>query len=100
MISERDIKTAIEAGRHFKQAILSARYHRDSDRIEFETEWCIIIVDRHSIEEFRSLSQDDMETISVSDVGVHIDSADIDVNSAGLITEIAKRLEVEVANSF
>jgi len=100
MISDQDIQSAVEASGRFQPAIRSARYYRDADRIEFETAWCIIIVDRQSIEEFRGLSQNDMETITVSDVGVHIDGADIDVNSAGLITEIAKRLEIEVANSF
>ena len=41
-----------------------------------------------------------METIFSSDIGVHIDKANIDINSAGLITHIAKQLEAEVANSF
>jgi hypothetical protein len=100
MISDQDIKNAIDASERFQPTILTARYNRDADRIEFETPWCIIIVDRHSIEEFRGLSQNDMETISVSDVGVHVESADVDINSAGLITEIAKRLESEAANSF
>jgi hypothetical protein len=100
MISDQDIQSAIEANARFQPAIRSARYRRDSDCIEFETSWCTIIVDRQSIEEFRALSQNEMETISISDVGVHIDAADIDINSAGLITQIAKRLETEAANSF
>jgi hypothetical protein len=100
MISDQDIQRAVEASEHFKPAILSAKYYRDSDRVEFHTPWCIIIVDRSRIEEFRGVSPNDMETISVSDVGIHVDNADIDINSAGLITEIAKQLEIEVAGSF
>jgi hypothetical protein len=100
MISDQEIQQAIAASEHFKPAILTARYYRDIDRVEFETPWCVISVNRNEIEEFRAVSPDDMETISVSDVGVHIDNADIDINSAGLIAEIAKRLETEVANSF
>jgi hypothetical protein len=41
-----------------------------------------------------------MATISVSAVGLHVESADIDINSAGLITFISRELEKEVANSF
>jgi hypothetical protein len=100
MISDREIQQAIAASEHFKPAILAARYYRDSDRVEFETTWCVIIVNRNEIEEFRALSPNDMETISVSDVGIHIDNVDIDINSAGLISEIAKRLETEIASSF
>ena len=100
MISEQDIKRAAEASEHFKPAIISAKYYRDTDRVEFQTSWCLIIVDRHRIEEFRGISPNDMETISVSEVGVHVDNVDIGINSAGLITEIAKQLETEVADSF
>src|SRR5467141_3354044 len=100
MISEDDIHRATVAGARFKQAILSAKYHRDTDRLELVTPWCILIIDRLRIEELRQVSQTDMETITVSPVGLHIDSADIDINSAGLITEISQQLESEVAGSF
>jgi hypothetical protein len=100
MISEEDIRRATEAGTQFRQAILSARYHRDSDRLELVTSWCTLFVDRQRIEELRKLEQTDMETITVSAVGLHIDKADIDINSAGLITEISQQLEHEVAHSF
>jgi hypothetical protein len=100
MISDQDIERMVDANQHFKPAILSAKYYRDTDRIEFQTLWCTIVVDRMKIEEFREISVDDMETIYSSDVGVHIDRADVDINSAGLITYIAKQLEMGVANSF
>jgi hypothetical protein len=100
MISEQDIQRMVEASEQFRPAILSAKYYRDTDRIEFQTAWCVIIIDRMKIEEFREVSVDDMETIFSSDIGVHIDKANIDINSAGLITHIAKQLEAEVANSF
>jgi hypothetical protein len=100
MISEQDVKRATDAGVQFRQAILSAKYHGDTDRIELETPWCILIVDRQRIEELRALSQNDLETITVSAVGLHVEKADVDINSAGLITYISQQLENEVANSF
>lgn len=98
MISEDEIKRATRT--QFRQAILSARYHSDIDRIELETPWCILIVDRQHIEELRTLSRTDLETITVSAVGLHIETADVDINSAGLITQISQQLENEVAGSF
>lgn len=100
MISQQDIRKATAKGTKFKQAILAAKYHRDTDRVELVTPWCILIVDRHRIEELRHVSRNDMETISVSSVGLHVEKADVDINSAGLITGISKQLENEVANSF
>jgi hypothetical protein len=100
MISDEDIRRATESGIEPKQAILSAKYHHDTDRIELVTPWCILIIDRHRIEELRTLSQTDMETITVSAVGLHIEKADVDINSAGLITDISQQLENEVADSF
>ena len=100
MISGQDIQRAAEAGAHFKPAILSVKYHRDTDRVELQTPWCTLIIDRQRIEELRGVSQTDMETISVSEVGIHVDNADIDINSAGLVTDIAKQLKDEVSNSF
>jgi hypothetical protein len=100
MISEQDVERATEAGALFRPAILSAKYHSDTDRVELVTPWCTLLVDRQKIDEFRQLSPTDMETISVSAVGLHVETADIDINSAGLITFISKQLENEVANSF
>ena len=100
MISEQDIQRAAEASTHFKPAILSVKYHRDTDRVELQTPWCTLIIDRQRIEELRGVSQTDMETISVSEVGIHVDNADIDINSAGLITDLAKQLEDEVSKAF
>jgi hypothetical protein len=100
MISEQDVQRAAAAGAQFKQAILSAKYHGDTDRIELQTPWCTLIVDRQRIGELRQLSQTDLETITVSAVGLHIEKADVDINSAGLITYISQQLENEVANSF
>jgi hypothetical protein len=100
MISEKEIERETNVGTHFKQAILSAKYHGDTDRIELETRWCILIVDRQHIEELRTLSQTQLETITVSAVGLHVEKADVDINSAGLITQISQQLEIEVAGSF
>jgi len=100
MISQQDVERATEAGALFRPAILSAKYHSDTDRVELVTPWCVLLVDRQKIEEFRQLSPIDMERISVSAVGLHVESADIDINSAGLITFIGRELEKDVANSF
>jgi hypothetical protein len=100
MISEQDFQRATQTGARFRQAILSAKYHGDTDRVELVTPWCTLIVDRQRIDELRALSQTDLETITVSAVGVHIEKADIDINSAGLITAISQPLESEVASSF
>ena|SRR5437762_3728619 len=100
MISAQEIERATKASEGFKQAVLAARYDADRDRIELVTAWCILIVDRQRIEELRDLSPHELETISVSPVGIHVDSADIDINAAALITDISHQLETEVANSF
>jgi hypothetical protein len=100
MFSKQDVQQAIERGANFKPAILSARYHADTDRVELETPWCILIVDRQRIEELRPLSQTDMESIVVSAVGLHVEKTDVDINSAWLITSISRQLEDEVARSF
>jgi hypothetical protein len=100
MISEQEAQRATDAGAQFKQAILSAKYHDDTDRIELETPWCTLIVDRQRIEELRTLSQTDLDAITVSAVGLHVEKADVDINSAGLITYLSQQLENEVANSF
>jgi hypothetical protein len=100
MLSTEEIQKAIKAGENFKPAILSAKYCRDTDSLELQTAWCIIIIGRARIEELREVSQSDMETISVSDVGIHVDKADVDINSAGLITDIAKQLIEEALDSF
>jgi hypothetical protein len=100
MISEQEIERETNVGKKFRQAILSAKYHSDIDRIELETRWCILIVDRQCIEELRTVSRTDMETITVSAVGLHVDKADVDINSAGLITYLSRQLENEVAGSF
>jgi hypothetical protein len=100
MISEEEIERVTNVGTKFRQAILSAKYHSNTDRIELETPWCILIVDRQHIEELHSLSPTDLETITVSAVGLHIENADVDINSAGLITHLSRQLQNEVAGSF
>ena len=69
MISDQDIQRAVETSEHFKPAILSAKYYRDSDRVEFPTPWCIIIVDRSRIEEFRGVLPNVRCTISFLSAG-------------------------------
>ena|ERR1700676_3593607 len=100
MISDQEIERVIKAGTEFKPALLAAKYHADTDRVELVTSWCILIVDRQRIEELRDLPLHALETIALSPVGVHVDSANIDINAAGLLSDISKQLMEDVANSF
>jgi len=100
MISAQEIERAAKASEDFKQAIIAVHYHRDSDRIELVTPWCVLSIDRAEIHELSGLSANDLEGLSVSATGIHVESADVDINSAGLITDIARRLETEAARSF
>jgi hypothetical protein len=99
MISAQDIERAREASADFKPVILAARYHRDTDRVELVAAWCTLLVDRLHIEELRALSPHDLETISVSDYGIHVSGADIDINAAGLLAYLAKQIEAEATAS-
>jgi|SRR5271156_6107333 len=100
MISEQEIALAAERGATFSPAIMTCRYDRKNDRVELVTSWCTLIVDRKQIAELDSVSPHDMESIYASETGLHIDTADIDINSAGLITDLCRQLESHVANSF
>ena len=91
MISEQDIQRATQTG---------ARFQAGSVEFGDAVVHCTLIVNRQRIDELRALSQTEMETITVSAVGVHIERADVDINSAGLITHISQQLETEVASSF
>jgi hypothetical protein len=100
MISEQEIKQVTELSANFRQVVLDCRYDPESDRIELVTPWCTLIVDRAQISELNGLSAHDMETIHVSPTGIHIDKVDIDINSAGLITDLSRQLLEDVKNSF
>jgi len=63
MISEQEINRVAKASEEFKPAILAARYLADSDRVELVTPWCVLIIERERIEEFRNLSPADLEMI-------------------------------------
>ena len=46
------------------------------------------------------LSERDLATITVSDVGLHVESADVDINAAGLLSHIGRKLARKSAKSF
>jgi hypothetical protein len=100
MISEQEISRAETDGLSFRRAIISARYLPDSDKIEIETPWCTIVIRREAIPELRDVTPEQMRSLSVSAVGLHVDAADIDINGAGLITAISQGLQAQAANSF
>jgi hypothetical protein len=100
MISDAEIDRVAGASAKFKPALIGARYHADSDRVELITSWCTLLVDRRQIDELRGLSKQDLETITVSAVGLHVDSADIDINAAGLLSDIGRKLARRAARSI
>jgi hypothetical protein len=100
MISDEEITRITEKSAIFKPAVLDCRYDPKNDRVELVTSWCTLIVDRKRIVEFGSLSPRDMEAIYASETGIHIDAVDIDINSAGLVTDLCRQPENEVADSF
>lgn len=99
MISDTDIERVLAASERFKPMLLGAQYHADSDQIELRMSWCTLFIDRRQIVELRDLLPDDLETINVSPVGLHVESEDIDINAAGLIASIAKKLTKQAAKS-
>src|SRR5947208_2823863 len=99
MISDADIERVAATSAKFKPALVGAQYHADSDRLELSTSWCSIFVDRREIAELRGLSQRDLKTITVSAVGLHVEAADIDINAAGLLSHIGRKLAREAAKS-
>lgn len=100
MISDADIDRVVAASERFKPAIVSVRYHADTDRLELSTSWCTLLVDRREIAELRDVPQHALETITVSPVGLHIESADIDINAGGLLAHFAGKLAEQAARSL
>jgi hypothetical protein len=100
MISEHEIAQVVERNAAFKSAIIDCRYDPQTDRVELVTSWCTLIVERKRIGELESLSPNEIEGIYASETGLHIDIVNVDINSAGLITDLCQRLENDVAESF
>ena|SRR5437868_5523242 len=46
MISDTEIDRVAAASAKFKPALIDARYHPDTDRMELVTPWCTLLVDR------------------------------------------------------
>ena len=92
MISDKEIDRVVVASAKFKQALLAARYHADTDQIELKMSWCTLLVDRRQIAELRDISPHDLEAIAVSSVGLHVESADIDINAGALLIDIAGKI--------
>jgi hypothetical protein len=100
MISDQEIARVVEESGNFKPAVLACRYDAKTDSVELVTSWCTLVVDRKRIVEFSSATPHDMEAVYASETGIHIDAIEIDINSAGLITDLCQQLENEVAKSF
>jgi hypothetical protein len=100
MISDAEIDRVAAASAKFKPILISARYLAASDQVELVTSWCTLLVDRRQIDELRDVSKPDLETITVSAVGLHVESADVDINAAGLLSHIGRKLARQAAKSM
>ncbi|HEV2097922.1 MAG TPA: DUF2442 domain-containing protein [Stellaceae bacterium] len=100
MISDSDIERVRSASAKFKPTVIGARYHAESDQIELRTEWCTLIVNRQEIDELRGVTPHNLEAVTVSAVGLHFDDADIDINAAGLLEYLGKKLVKQARKSI
>jgi hypothetical protein len=92
MVTDKEIKRAVELGTKFAPVVQRIQYHRKSDCLEFGMGWCTLTVDRKHIEELRDLLPSEMEAIYLREEGIHLDTADIDISAAGLIAALAHEL--------
>jgi hypothetical protein len=100
MISDQDIERATKAGESFRPAIIACKYDPENDRVELATEWCTISIERKFIDELRDVSTDAMKNIYASQYGIHVDDVDVDINAAGFLVYIGRRLADEAENSI
>ena len=98
-MAEETVDRVLSASERFRPVLIGARYHADTDRVELTMSWCTLLVDRRQIVELRDVSLHDLDTISVSAVGLHIERADIDINAGGLLTALAKKIGKQAAKS-
>jgi hypothetical protein len=100
MISDAEIERVAAASAKFKPVLTGARYLADTDQVELVTAWCTVLVARRQIDELRDVSQGDLETLTVSPVELHVESVDIDINAAGLLSHIGRKLARQAAKSM
>ena len=100
MISKEAIDAAPEVGTRLAPLVKSVRYRPTTDKIELVTSWCVISIDRKRIAVLRNIQRRQMREIRMSPGGgICLESADMDIESAGLIVYIARRLVVEAGQS-
>jgi len=95
-----ELRNAQDAGAGFKPAIVKVEYDPASDRLVFYTPWGAKAVNRKRVEEFRDVAPAVMATVYASQVGIHIDELDIDINSAGLLFDLFHELRSNLSDSF
>lgn len=100
MITDEEIVRVTKKSAKFRPALRAVRYEPETDRVEFVTPSCTLLVPRREIDEFKDVSSDDMKDIRATAFGVHIDRLDLDINAAGLLTEIIDRLRNDLSKSF
>src|SRR4051794_6242712 len=100
MATEAELRDALAAGRRFQPAIRKATYRQDTDQVVLATPWGEKLVYRTEIEEFQNVPIVFMHKIYASEVGLHIDDMDIDINSAGLLHDLFPDLRSNLSDSF
>lgn len=88
MISKKEIRQVAKKSAEFVQVITAARYLPGADQIKFTTPWLTFRVDRQKIDELRDVSTEQLMHIYASVAGIHINRANIDIDSSGLILEL------------
>jgi hypothetical protein len=100
MATDAELRNAMEAGAKFKQAILDVSYDRERDQLVLSTPWGSRVVNRKAIEEFRDVPAAAMTAVYASQVGIHVDALDIDINSAGLLADLFPEWRSNLSDSF
>lgn len=95
MISRKELHDAVEAGRKFVQKVTAVRYLAETDEIELTTLEGVLRVKRSRISEFENVSPEQMKKIFLGPggVGIHIESADVDIEANGLVVDLNKFFE-------
>jgi hypothetical protein len=99
MAADTELQDALAAGARFTPAIIKIAYSVESDTVTFATPWGDRVAKRGDIELLRTVPEDLMQKIYVSQVGIHIDDMDLDINSAGLLAALFPDLRSNLAKS-
>jgi hypothetical protein len=98
VISDAEIERVTTASAKYKRVLLDARYLPQSDQLELTTSFGKVLVDHRRIGELQDVRPQDLETITVSPVALHVESGDIDIDAASLLADIEDQLTLTRQN--